>query len=267
MKEEKRGKQCKFTIDEEQQIIKEYQEGTGSTSLAKKYNTSANTICKILQAYNIKRRTYKEARNTHIKININSFKKEFESPEMAYWLGVMYSDGYLSCTRMYTNSFGIAVQESDKEWLEQFKNYLGYNGKIRIYTQVHGYNIGGQYARLIVGNNEIVQDLKKWGVQEHKSLKPVHFPDTKYPLHFIYGYIDGNGSIHKKNGTLFISGQKAILQDIADYLQLPYHIYDDKTIGNLVFTVLGSKEIYKKILSLNSKYYLKRKRELILLNQ
>lgn len=263
----KRNKQCKFTIEEEKQIISEYLKGDGTTILGRRYQVDPVTIHNILKAYKIQTRTLKEARNTKIKINEQAFNPKYDNPSMAYWLGVMYSDGYLSCVNKYTAKFGIAVQQSDIEWLRQFKQYLEYNGKIHTYIQTQGFGTGTPYARLLIGNNSIVQDLKSWGMQEKKSLKPTHIPDTKHKLNFIYGYIDGNGSIHKKNHTLFISGEKTILQDIANYLQLPYHIYDDKSIGNLSYSPLNAKIIYNHILSLNCKYGLQRKLDLMSINQ
>lgn len=53
--------------------------------------------------------------------------EKIETPEQAYWLGVMYTDGYISKAK-YTNKFGLSVAEKDEEWLVKFKDFLGYNG-------------------------------------------------------------------------------------------------------------------------------------------
>lgn len=56
-------------------------------------------------------------------INENSFS-DLNDRETCYWLGVMYTDGFISCANKYTNFFGISVQKDDEEWLIKFKDYL-----------------------------------------------------------------------------------------------------------------------------------------------
>ena len=104
----------------------------------KKYAAkSVHTIYSILRAYNIPRRNLSEARRVALgyTLNENCFSP-CSTPESCYWLGVMYTDGYISTSRLYTDYFGLGVQESDKEWLEKFKKFLHYNGKI------HHYKVG-----------------------------------------------------------------------------------------------------------------------------
>ena len=135
----KRNSQCFFDIETEKQICLDYinAEG-GATYLKNKYGAnSVSTIYSILKAYNIPRRNLSEARRiaSGYLIDETCFT-DYDDAETCYWLGVMYTDGYISKTNNYTNFFGISVQESDKEWLEKFKKYLKYSGEI------HHYKVG-----------------------------------------------------------------------------------------------------------------------------
>ncbi len=181
-----------------------------------------------------------------------------DAKNKAYWLGVMYSDGFISTTNEYTKYFGLTVQESDKDWLEQFKHYLEYNGRVKSYEQTSGYAVGTKYSRLQIGNNKIVEDLTKWGVVENKTKIISHIPETQYKKEFIRGYIDGDGSINKRSGSIMIAGNYDMLSDIGDNLNVEYRIYEDKSIFSLYIKALDSREILKDLYS-EAQYYLPRK--------
>lgn len=108
---EKRFLCCKFTIEEEKQIIEEYKQGNSMAVLGRKWQCNPSTIKNILKAYNESGRTLSEARRKFLSytINENSFA-DITIPEQAYWLGVMYSDGYITHAP-YTNYFGISVSK------------------------------------------------------------------------------------------------------------------------------------------------------------
>ena len=228
---EKRFSYCKFTIEEEKQIIKEYQDGESMAALGAKWSCSPSTVKNILKAYNIKGRTLSQARRNYIGYTINeNIFENIDTPEKAYWVGAMYSDGYISKTNNYTNYFGIGVAEKDEEWLEKFKNFLNYNGEVRHYQVSDGYKPGTNYVRLLIGNNKIVNDLEKLGVVEHKSKIINKLPQIPFLDDFIRGYIDGDGSLRKDYPCFQISGNKDFLLSLANYLKVEYNIRQDKTI-------------------------------------
>lgn len=258
----KRNGNCKFTILEEQDIIKDYQAGMSMKILAEKYNWNAASISKMLKAYKIPARTLSQARRNYLSytLNENSFET-ITTPDQAYWLGVMYSDGFISITNNYTNYFGISVHEKDQEWLQKFKEFLNYNGEIKHYMTTSGYKINTPYARLLIGNNKIVQDLKKLGVVEHKSKLINKLPDIPFLDDFIRGYIDGDGSLRKDYPCFQISGNQDFLLSLAHYLNIQYHIYQDKSIYSLRYNTNESTYLEKRLYQ-NAHYYLKRKYEI-----
>lgn len=164
----KRFPYCKFTIAEEKQIIFSYQEEKKSmAALGKQWKCDPTTIKNILNAYGVSGRTLSEARRNFLNYTINeNIFTNIDSPDKAYWLGVMYSDGYIAKAQ-YTNKFGLSIAEKDIEWLEKFKEFLGYNGEIGHYfTGKTAFVPGLPYVRLLIGNNQIVKDLERWGVVE-----------------------------------------------------------------------------------------------------
>ena len=257
--EEKRYSYCKFTIAEEKEIIKLYQEGNSLAKVGKHFKCDPTTVKNILKAYNIQTRNLSQARRNYLNytINENCFAN-IDNPDSAYWLGVMYSDGFISKTNQYTNYFGITIHEKDSEWLERFKEFLQYNGEIKHYIATTTYSKNTPIAKLIIGNNKIVSDLEKLGVVEHKTFQLSHLPKINYLDDFIRGYIDGDGSLLKRCARITISGTKEFLQSIADYFNIPYSLYKDKSIYSLQYNAIESHYLEKRLYA-NANYYLKRK--------
>lgn len=255
---EKRNQSCKYTIKQEEEIISAYLDGNSLIKLSKVWNCSSTTIKSILKAYNIPTRNFSQARRNYLNysLNENIFEK-IDSPDKAYWLGVMYSDGYISKTK-YTNKFGLSVSEKDLEWVEKFKSFLNYNGDVKHYLVSSGYKKGTPYIRLLIGNNKVVEDLEKWGVVEHKTKKISCLPDIDYLDDFIRGYIDGDGSLLKRLPNLQISGNKPFLEEIAKYFNLPHRLTPDKSIYSLCYNTKESRYLEKRLYK-NANYYLQRK--------
>lgn len=93
--------------------------------IGKQFKCDPTTVKNILKAYNEPSRNLSQARRNYLNytINENCFS-DINNPDSAYWLGVMYSDGFISKTNKYTNYFGLTVSEKDSEWLNQFKDFL-----------------------------------------------------------------------------------------------------------------------------------------------
>lgn len=257
---EKRNKNCKFTIKEEKEILQLYYEDKLSyAKISKLKNCNPSTIMNIVKAYGLSGRTLSEARRNALNYTIDETVFEnIDALEKAYWLGVMYSDGYVT-TNKYTKYFGISVQADDVQWLEKFKIFLNYNGEIHHYkTGSTSYKPGSPYVRLQVGNTKIVKDLEKLGVVENKTKLIGSIPNIKFKDDFIRGVIDGDGALIKRTPRLIISGNKDFLEDIAKYFNLPYSLYQDKSIYSLQYnkqeTVYLENRLYK-----NACAYLDRK--------
>ena len=83
-------------------------------------------------------------------------------------------------------------------------------------------------------------------------------PKIIYLDDFIRGYIDGDGSLLKRCAHITISGTKEFLQSIANYFNIPYSLYKDKSIYSLQYNAIESHYLEKRLYD-NANYYLKRK--------
>lgn len=240
-------------------IINDYISGLSMAKVGKKYGCNATTVSNILKRNNVRSRNWREARRLACgyRLDENAFEA-IDTRDKCYWLGVMYSDGYITKTNKYTNYFGISVQESDRGWLEQFGVFLKTNHKIATYTVSQGYKPGLKYVRLNIGSNKVVQDLEKHGVLEQKSLKDMTVPAVPFLDDFIRGYIDGNGSIHHRSGAISISGGITLLTDIQRVLDVQGKVYRDKSIYCLFFKPLESRRLCQRLYQ-NAHCYLQRK--------
>lgn len=257
--ENRRFPDCKFTIKEEKEICEKYTNGRSAYSLSKEYGASVGTITRILRTYEIPQRTLSQARNNFLKrtLNEDSFEN-IDSPEKAYWLGVMYSDGYINKTEKYTNFFGLSISTKDREWLEKFKKFLNYNGNINDYFVSGGYKTGTPYSRLLIGSNKIVEDLEKLGVVEHKTKLIQRLPNISFLDDFIRGYIDGDGSLRKNCPNIRICGNYNFLLEVGEYFKIPYKIYPDKSIFDISYRAKQSRYLEKRLYK-NATVFLDRK--------
>lgn len=258
--QEKRYSYCKFTILEEKQIIQEYQNGSSMAVLGKQWHCDPSTIKNILRAYKIPSRTLAQARKNFLRETLNeNIFDQIDTPDKAYWLGVMYSDGYISKTNQYTNYFGLSISSKDKEWLLKFKKFLNYSGNIHDYkTGTSSYKPGTEYSRLQVGNNHIVKCLEYFGIVEHKTKIISRLPNINFKDDFIRGYIDGDGSLLKEYPQITICGNKSFLLEIANYFGINYKIYSDKSIYDLHYNKKESEYLEKRLYK-NASSFLDRK--------
>ena len=124
-------------------------------------------------------------------IDYDYFKKW--NNNMAYILGFIYADGYLSDKILRIN-----LQRTDKGLLEIIKRELEYGGEIKDRdTTLNGKSY--PYSYISIRSLDIVKDLKYLGLYPNKSLT-ITYPTIpeEFELDFIRGYFDGNGSISVK---------------------------------------------------------------------
>lgn len=130
-------------------------------------------------------------------LNQDYFNK-IDNQNKAYFLGLMYADGHIS-NRKY---LCINLQEEDRCVLEEFKNCLEYTGPLQLLkAKIKGRK--NQY-KLCIYSPKLCESIIKLGCEPRKSLI-LKFPTKdqvpdKLLKHFVRGYFDGDGCIHK-NGV------------------------------------------------------------------
>jgi hypothetical protein len=195
-------------------ICNEYLLGNSYKFLSEKYNVSTWSIGNILIKQNIK------SRIRNYDCNEDYFEK-IDSNEKAYWLGLLYADGYVrkrkQCNGKHKQGgvIGISLKNGDEYLIEKFIKDLNSNYKLKksIKDSFLSY-------KLEINSSKMADDLINLGCVPSKSL--ILLPpklENEFISHFIRGYFDGDGSIGKYDGRLKFTllGTKEVLTWIMSY--------------------------------------------------
>ena len=124
--------------------------------------------------------------------NINLFEN-INSEESAYWLGFIYADGYIikneEDKKHHNYELGIELQESDITHLEKFNKI--FNNYYKITTRARKMD-----SLDILNGNEVSNRLNKTCLIRIYNKKIVNdlINNNDMFIHFLRGYIDGDGS-------------------------------------------------------------------------
>jgi hypothetical protein len=156
-----------------------------------------------------------------IRYNENFFMEW--SAEMAYVLGLIYSDGNLHIRKAKSGyKLGVlSFAQKDKELVEKFLTLMNCDATIRFKEKREFENTtAGELYYFSIGNNDIANDLIRLGVTQNKSLD-MQFPEIPedYIRHFVRGIFDGDGSVYieRKNNGLrvkLLSGSKCFIDQL-----------------------------------------------------
>ena len=129
------------------------------------------------------------------EVNDNIFNI-IDTEEKAYFLGLLYADGYNDTTKRKTVK--IELQEKDVLVLEKFRAFLGTTSPLKYAVRKDRPTTSPTYT-LSITNQQISKDLERWGCIKKKSLI-LEFPtflEDNLVRHFIRGYFDGDGYVSK----------------------------------------------------------------------
>lgn len=166
-----------------------------------------------------------KAFNIGLKKKRYSLNKEYfatiDTEEKAYWLGFLYADG---CVRVLNGKANVSIglNPKDRDHLEKFKTCLESNVPIREYSHPKGL-----YKTSIITMNctKMAYDLIDLGCIPNKTYEKIQIPNIveSLKIHFIRGFLDGDGWISIKKHTIgasigMVSNYKEILLDIKQIL-------------------------------------------------
>lgn len=194
--------------------------------IAKEYNCTRQMVHLLMKRYFLRRRKRSKARVLAIKkgkfdkfkyddINESFFSKW--SPQMAWVLGLLFTDGYIM---QKGKSLRVTISSIDYELLEKIRHHLNSTREIDIDVQSH--DATKYIYRFDFYREKMREDLSKLGLIQRKSLN-IKFPDIpeEYIRHFIRGCWDGDGSVYLTEGKInasFVSGSKLFIRRLVHEL-------------------------------------------------
>ena len=209
----KKGGAIDWTEAQKRYIIEKYQQTKNSNAIGEQFGVSAEAIRRLLRKEQI------TIINHRARLPRNSnFFETIETVEQAYWLGIMYSDGYVLESKK-----GLGLGMIDKEHIEKFKQVIGaYEHKI---TEYFPSNSDKPCYEIIISDAKLYLDLNKLNVIPRKSSQQIHLPilnNEELMRHFIRGYYDGDGSfcysICNNDFKVSFVGNETFLTDLKNYL-------------------------------------------------
>jgi len=213
--------------------------------IARSYGASRVAIWKYCKAERLIRRTRSEARLEAQKrgkvpqrfFDINDHFFSHWSPEMAYVLGLIVTDGCIS------KHGTVSLCINDKNLLEKVKKAMNSSHAIKYYGHQEG------LYSFSFSREKICYDLGRLGVFPNKSLT-IRFPDVPdvFLVDFIRGVFDGDGSVffEKRSPkfpirTSFISSSESFIKTLEAKLRslsMPKrNVYHHKTKNAISYMI------------------------------
>lgn len=252
--------------EEEKQFIREKYVNTKWTvaKIGKELKAGVATVRKFLHEENLIRPVGSSSR----KYSSNfSYFESIDTEQKAYWLGVLYADGYVS-----KKDNSLRFSSIDKEWIEAYKKDLEYNGPINI---DHHSKFNKNIYKVTMYSDKLVNSLISYGCIERKSLV-LKFPKLPESLvsHFIRGYFDGDGCVYsgkyirnsdcKTLRVIICSGSQSLLENMVKQLPVSCKLVRQRQrvhpLYEIVFSVEDSKAFYTYIYT-NATRFLQRKKD------
>ena len=242
------------------ELLGKYQTGKFTcVDLGKIYNISANAVQGLL-----KRRGIAITSQTYLqrKYKINeTFFDTINTEEKAYFLGILYADGYNNTDR---KTVTISLQEKDLELLEKLRVLIEHEKPL---SHVKFSNWSDQY-RIVIHNKRISEKLSEHGCIKAKTYSLTYPPFLEKHLyrHFIRGYFDGDGYVGKRSASItsskaFCQALKIILNielGINTYHRKP-HPHNSDLIESLEISGERKCRIFLNWIYKDSSIYLQRK--------
>jgi hypothetical protein len=236
-------------------LIEQYfKQGKSLSDIAKKCSCSRQYVHKKAMEYNLPMRSLRSAR----RIALNQNKLVFErtdaeghshsivlqkvklneklfsswSDEMAYVLGVIYTDGCLSFQKHSTKTTTrrlptLSIAQKESKFLKKILVLMDCNAKIYFRERKkYGNTVAGALYYFKIDCTPIYHDLLRLGLNPKKSLT-VEFPNIpqEYVRHFIRGCWDGDGSVYYEKRrpndirASFVSGSLKFIEGILAELE------------------------------------------------
>jgi hypothetical protein len=187
------------------------------------------------------------------KVYINECFFEKWTPEMAWVLGVIYTDGYFGAANK-KGTRRLYIAQKDPEILDKIKLLMNSQHKIIRNTQTNKID---KIYYFSLTNDAVYQSLVHLGIRPRKSLSLVFPQDIPFDCvrHFLRGCWDGDGSFYYENDNPklirgdFVSGSYEFIQEYVNklnhLLKLNINLYKKHKSNNSYYIKLAPKQTVK----------------------
>lgn len=185
--------------DKLEMVVKYYEEGKSQTWMEQNLKMTRKTIRDLLKEKGVHYKSKSEQWRIRHGNTLNETVFDTITPESAYWIGMLYTDGHIgSGRRGYNIEFGL--HEQDKNHLQKLLDYIESSNSIQDDKR-------GDYCRIRIGSQKIHESLQKLGFTNKKSWDAIPPECLKNNRDFWRGCIDGDGGIYnnRKDGCYQMS--------------------------------------------------------------
>ena len=246
--------------EEIKKVVSLYNDGISSPKIAKIFGVCKKTILKKLKKENVKIRTLSVS-NRKYEIYENFFDN-IDTEEKAYFLGILYADGY---NNEKSHTVNLSLIEPDKDILYKLNKLVHPTKDLRFVKskkRKDNYNRKNQYI-LTINNKHISEKLAELGCVQAKTFKII-FPewlDKHLYKFFTLGYFDGDGYIG--TNEFAIAGTESFCKKISEILKnINVNSYIRKN-GNISVVRTGGRNQLLKVYNFlykDSTIYMDRKK-------
>lgn len=166
--------------------------------------------------------------------NEDYFEK-IDSPEKAYFLGFIYSDGSLIYDESkYRYKLNIKIHNKDSEILERFILLL--DSEVKVWK-----SNTRDISEIGFSSKKMLNDLQKIGLSTNKTFTLIYPKiDEEFESHFLRGYFDGDGCVRinedkrdgSKRGDLrIVGGSIPFLEVLNERMSKLFGVRQNKLYG------------------------------------
>lgn len=202
-------------------IIAAYQAGESSRVIGRRYGVSYVTVLNVLRRNGV---AIRDASAAARRYSVDTSVFDANTPDAAYWLGVLLADG---CIRLCPNpSIQYGVAAIDAEHVDAFRTFLKAEHPIKVRaarrTVLDGRLVHSTPLHSItIPNRQLVASLMRHGIQPRKSLTARVPKGLSRSKDFWRGVIDGDGclGIYRDEARLELVGSLFVVTAFARFVR------------------------------------------------
>lgn len=229
------------------EIVTMYESNISLREISKRTHHGRQQIANMLEQLGIKTTSGNHYRKYFF--NFDFFEK-IDSGLKAYWLGFLYADGSIGTHTYGEQTFKLSLQKQDQEILEKMQQDMQSSYPLRYDNSKAVVNKAcSSYVIFEQRSQKTVDDLKKLGCVERKSLILTFPTEDQVPTEFVYdfirGYFDGDGCITQTNDQYHINivGTEQFIKTLATYFSGGSVFPDKRKTNSWYFNLNGNLQI------------------------